>query len=799
MEFDALHLSDLHLGGLDEWNRGDRLLRSIKAAISQLQESNSFALRWLFFTGDLASKGTAEQLSAAVSFLRDLATQLGIAADRIVICPGNHDVDWRETQEREKENQDRSKWRAQHFAHYVGAVRPFYEKAQHPSLLRSLPELHNLGEAADVFTLHHWPEDDVLVISFNSCIVESHRSEDHYGYVGQDQIDRVTEILDRLRSGDRPKWDQTYRIAMIHHPFFAPYDKDPSALRDPIYLMNWLRDYHVHLVLHGHQHWSQIGAVYGDRQGFLTVGAASVGVHGSARPEPLGFNLLRLGITDARPWVKVVRAEFRRMANKWDLELKNTTELILNVGVNGVGESHSNCEFRRKVGLEGTWEQLAEAQRQIADERPVYIEGRNPALRAYLQALERTEKRFLVTSFLHSEFWGSPMSDEIVEENRRLALKISAKSNRKPRRLFVIEARPQTYVLGLVQQAYSRRAAGDPVFWERLQTIKANLRQLLEFFEMKVINVTESLRREISTEFDPRRYELAIYDDWRIDRFTVSRNGEIAGVLISAGKAVNKDLVRQLDKFLDDSWNSSEAVDVGEYIKMVDEEMSRIEKAIQYTPDWINRFDQLVQLGKNSVLANEARLVVKILEKLLKSRELSRFEQYLDVGVCTARYPVLLGQEKKLVGQCSGLDIDADVQGFMTDHHSTIDFYLGDIRDPSVKKILPGGYDLITCMLGTACHFGLNSDPHWDGRSGFEAAIENMLDLLAPSGLLILSVWRVRGTRKYLDIYDEPEKAKLRKGTPTEQEVKQICEKLKAKVGPPSRTAELRICAITRD
>ena len=92
-----IHISDLHANGSSEkepWRRRRVLGPAWERNLDKLLEDEGL-VDFIFFTGDAAQSGQADQLAEAGEFLEDVRTRLGVGPDRLFIVPGNHDIDRR--------------------------------------------------------------------------------------------------------------------------------------------------------------------------------------------------------------------------------------------------------------------------------------------------------------------------------------------------------------------------------------------------------------------------------------------------------------------------------------------------------------------------------------------------------------------------------------------------------------------------------------------------------------------------------------------------------------------------------
>lgn len=85
-----LHLSDFHLKESDQWSQ-DVVLKSLLTDISN-RYSTGLPLDFIFITGDLAFSGKTEEYLIVEDFLCQLLETTGVTSDRLLMVPGNHDI-----------------------------------------------------------------------------------------------------------------------------------------------------------------------------------------------------------------------------------------------------------------------------------------------------------------------------------------------------------------------------------------------------------------------------------------------------------------------------------------------------------------------------------------------------------------------------------------------------------------------------------------------------------------------------------------------------------------------------------
>jgi hypothetical protein len=458
-------------------------------------------------------------------------------------------------------------------------------------------------------------------------------------------------------------------------------------------------------------------------------------------------------------------------------------------------------EYLRDIGLEKTASRLQHEFAKVKMGGRPSLRSAAIALDAYLEALELTQSCLYVTTFLHSEFWSGGLSADIVAANARLSRRVKAAGG-VARRIFLIDEPLDTYISHKVEEALLHQDAGDHYYYDKLEDTNHSLEQLAKFFEMKIVHVDKL--PPVLREMDPEKYELALYDQFRIDRFRVN-NGSILEVEILPKNDPQFDVyLSHLQDFFERAWQVESECPVDRYPEMVRHKIEECKDQVQYTSNWLLQFDHLVR-RQIPTISIESRAVEQYLQSYLKRENKEYFERYLDVGVCTGRYPMLLAEQKKLVGTFDVLDRDDDSETFLQIRYPEWNFIKEDIRMAHVSNSLNPPYNLITCMLGTVSHFGLNNRKMWNVRSGFYHGLKNMLDMLDIGGLLIFSVWNRAALAKgsFLDIYTNAQRKRLTPNNPDEARIKRVLndinsESIQTELVDVLNTKELDIYVVRR-
>jgi len=247
-----VHLSDLHFGQMHRFRpprtpADDDPSGEGYPALSEILQKDwagqtSSAPVVVAITGDVAQKATADEFSEASTFLQELlkspvfAQQL--TKEQIFLVPGNHDVVFTER------NMGR-RWQP-----YCTLYQEFFGKAISAS---------NPGMLTVVRT--HNADTRLVVAEINCCVYIQEGSPD--AQRGQVDVGALTSLRNQLAALNPDDIKPAIKIALVHHhPVLIPVFAEPGRGYDSIInseiMLQLLRDYGFHLLLHGHKHYPQI-------------------------------------------------------------------------------------------------------------------------------------------------------------------------------------------------------------------------------------------------------------------------------------------------------------------------------------------------------------------------------------------------------------------------------------------------------------------------------------------------------------------------------------------------------------
>lgn len=221
----------------------EELQARIYGDITRLTGDGAPAPDLLVVTGDITETGSVREFTAATEFLTGLRVLLGLEPNRLVIVPGPRDVTAPACRA----------YFASCEADDVPPKPPYWPKWRHftrlfEELYQGLDDL--AFDSQQPWTLFEVPDLRVVVAGLNSTINDSHREDDHYGWIGEAQ---AAWFAQRLRSFESDGW---LRIGVVRHAPWpatdpeANLDHDPALLRDTTDF-DGLLGRRLNLLLHG--------------------------------------------------------------------------------------------------------------------------------------------------------------------------------------------------------------------------------------------------------------------------------------------------------------------------------------------------------------------------------------------------------------------------------------------------------------------------------------------------------------------------------------------------------------------
>jgi 3',5'-cyclic AMP phosphodiesterase CpdA len=259
--FTLAHLSDWHLAsapraaelklkralGLINWHRGRKYVHRPDVLEATLRDAAASGSDHVAVTGDLVNFSLPAEYERAGALL----ATLGPPRD-VTVIPGNHDIYVRGTET---------------------APNAFWgDYMRGDDGVGGFPFLRRRGDIALIALSSALPTAPLLAT----------------GRLGQPQLTRLSELLDRTRD--------SFRVVLIHHPPVTPPARHLRRLVDAADLLRVLAERGAELLLHGHDHCSSVVRLEGpDRSGIPAVGVPSASARAQHHGEgAAGYNVFQI-------------------------------------------------------------------------------------------------------------------------------------------------------------------------------------------------------------------------------------------------------------------------------------------------------------------------------------------------------------------------------------------------------------------------------------------------------------------------------------------------------------------------
>jgi predicted phosphodiesterase len=283
-----LHLSDIHL---EDATQAQVYRTQLETDL--IQELKIKRLEYLVISGDVANHSTEEEYRAAFEMLDGLINRFGLDADRVIIVPGNHDINWDDSEAAylfvPKRKPPESLLEGKYIPAGEAGVLLREEAPYQQRFARFNTEFYKRLYGGREYPLDYAkqailverPDDHILFLALNSSWQVDHHFLDRASI----NMQALSNALDRLQGGKYNGW---LKIAVWHHPVTGK-----EMINDEF--MQLLAVHGFQVCLHGHIH-EAIGDFhkYDDKRGIHIIGAGTFGAptREQAPGIPLQYNLL---------------------------------------------------------------------------------------------------------------------------------------------------------------------------------------------------------------------------------------------------------------------------------------------------------------------------------------------------------------------------------------------------------------------------------------------------------------------------------------------------------------------------
>jgi 3',5'-cyclic AMP phosphodiesterase CpdA len=291
----VLHVSDTQFGAYHQFSADDSLAGYlIRDVAGLIRDQRVPRPDLIVLSGDITERGKSGEFGQAREFLDLLCAEFGLEPERVVVVPGNHDINWGHSRAVFAD------WEADHDGDpplpYPGKWKNYRE---------FVTGLHGGAAFTEVqpYRLHHFGTFRVAVAALNSTMEESHREQDHHGWCGKSQLRWFADQLDPLKD--------VLRIGVVHHNVRRGETADNENLRDAKALTSIIGD-HLDLVLHGHTHEGKSDYL-ADRTLVLATGSTAVNPDWRPADVPNQYQVLRVEPGRVTRWAR----QWDRAGQRW--------------------------------------------------------------------------------------------------------------------------------------------------------------------------------------------------------------------------------------------------------------------------------------------------------------------------------------------------------------------------------------------------------------------------------------------------------------------------------------------------
>jgi GTPase SAR1 family protein len=295
-----LHLSDLHISAR---SKVPEMLGPLCADLHDRKGGFGFDhLDYLVISGDLTDRAQQSEYEIARTLISGIISEFGLNAERCVIVPGNHDVNWDVDvyawSARRKVSGDKlvpgtfkeqgAGYLMRNDSAYNERFRSFSDNLYHTLVQVAYP-LEPEDQCLDFF----FPDHGIQFIGMNSCW-ELDEQFPERASVNSVALAKGLQRADQVRRSRKGRHEpnEVLRIGVWHHPVTGNEKIEKDAF------LEQLRQAGIRLALHGHVHEDRADVVgYLHPQSQLhVVGAGSFGARSTGRPEstPRLYNLIEV-------------------------------------------------------------------------------------------------------------------------------------------------------------------------------------------------------------------------------------------------------------------------------------------------------------------------------------------------------------------------------------------------------------------------------------------------------------------------------------------------------------------------
>ncbi len=239
-----LVLSDLHIGqkarGKDLCPTGDNkwLDRNYINDFIDFISNEKIKADYLVVTGDISNSASFEEFQLGSNIIEDIAKGLKIPKSKVLLIPGNHDVDWKVLELADLKNESDLNFR---------------KTQRYDTFKNGFNNNKKLEEFFNEPYFTSWDFDDLYVVGFNSAWHDENNAKIHHGLI-TDNI--IFKLESHINSNDL---SSKIKLFITHHhlyPYSDPisHEADFSIMTNSENLLKMLARNKFDMIAHGHKH-----------------------------------------------------------------------------------------------------------------------------------------------------------------------------------------------------------------------------------------------------------------------------------------------------------------------------------------------------------------------------------------------------------------------------------------------------------------------------------------------------------------------------------------------------------------
>lgn len=285
-ELHILHISDMHL--IDQ-SQSEKLFTQLRLDLKR--ELSIDKLSYVIVSGDIGNKSTETEYNAALSFFNKLSNDFCVKNEKIMIVPGNHDLNWDLSkqsfyfEESESFNPDLKKCYKVEGGYSVLIPDSESKKFYNFNKFLYFPIYHDNYPVDFSFQTKTIEDEEnmVVIIGFNSAWNINHIGRKDAS-INNDTLNHV------ICQYSEKKYDNWLKMCVWHHPVSGEEMMNDHFLEQLIVAG-------FQICFHGHIHEAtNVRFFYDTTRNLKIIGAGSFGAQASSQPQgiPHQYNLIKI-------------------------------------------------------------------------------------------------------------------------------------------------------------------------------------------------------------------------------------------------------------------------------------------------------------------------------------------------------------------------------------------------------------------------------------------------------------------------------------------------------------------------